>query len=102
MYELDKTALRGEILDCVREIPYGQVATYGDIAKLVGATNYARYVGFVLKRCDDTSVPWHRVVRADGRLASGDKTLQADRLRAEGVVAVENRIDLNRHRWLNL
>ena len=102
MYELDKETLRREILACVREIPYGEVATYGDIAKLVGAANYARYVGFVLKLCDDAGVPWHRVVRADGRLASSNKVLQTDRLRAEGVEAVENRVDLNRYRWLNL
>ena len=102
MHELEKNALRDEILDCVREIPRGEVATYGDIAKLVGVPNYARYVGFVLKRCDDSEVPWHRVVRADGKLASGNKDLQTNLLRAEGVEAVEHRVDLNRCRWLIL
>jgi alkylated DNA nucleotide flippase Atl1 len=67
-----------EILQRVREIPEGYVRTYGDLAP--GAP---RAAGAALAAADDPTLPWHRVVRADGSLAKGDR--QQARLRAEGV-----------------
>ena len=57
-----------EILRRIRSIPEGRVTTYGDLSP--GAP---RFAGAVLSRCDDPSVPWQRVVRADGSLAKGDR-----------------------------
>ena len=62
------SATRAErILDRVREIPEGFVRTYGDIDP--GAP---RLVGRVLSETDE-DLPWHRVVRADGSLAKGNR-----------------------------
>jgi alkylated DNA nucleotide flippase Atl1 len=67
-----------EILDRVRAIPPGYVRTYGDISP--GAP---RLAGYVLSQATDTTVPWHRVVRADGSLAKGGR--QRRLLEAESV-----------------
>ena len=72
------------VLDAVRAIPEGFVRTYGDLSP--GAP---RYSGAVLRACDDPTVPWHRVVRADGTLAKGER--QRALLEAEGVPFVPTR-----------
>jgi methylated-DNA-protein-cysteine methyltransferase-like protein len=84
------------ILDAVRAIPPGYVRTYGDLSP--GAP---RFAGAVLARLYDHSVPWHRVVRADGSLAKGAR--QAALLRAEGVPFRGSRVDMRAARlepWL--
>lgn len=67
-----------EVLERVRAIPAGFVATYGDVSP--GAP---RFAGTVLFADDDPDLPWWRVVRADGTLAKGAR--QRSRLMAEGV-----------------
>lgn len=54
------SARAGEVIERVRSIPPGLVTTYGDLSP--GAP---RYAGAVLAACDDPTVPWQRVVRAD-------------------------------------
>ncbi len=66
------------ILDRVRATPAGFVRTYGDISP--GAP---RVAGAVLSACGDPTVPWHRIVRADGTLAKGRR--QRRLLEREGV-----------------
>ena len=66
------------ILDGVRAIPEGWVRTYGDLSP--GAP---RLTGTVLARSGDPGLPWHRVVRADGSLAMGER--QRALLEVEGV-----------------
>jgi methylated-DNA-protein-cysteine methyltransferase-like protein len=66
------------ILARVRAIPEGWVRTYGDLSP--GAP---RLTGTVLRGADDPALPWHRVVRADGSLAKGER--QRALLEAEGV-----------------
>lgn len=80
-------------------IPPGRVATYGDIAAAAGLSS-ARTVGWVL-RVDGADLPWHRVIRASGQPAAHLKTEQLERLRTEGVLAVDGRVDLRsaRHRF---
>jgi len=75
------------ILDRVRSIPPGRVTTYGDLSP--GA---ARHAGAVLSANDDPSLPWQRVVRADGSLAKGDR--QRRLLEAEGVPFKGERVDM--------
>jgi methylated-DNA-protein-cysteine methyltransferase-like protein len=74
----------------VRAIPSGRVATYGQVAARAGIPRGARQVGYALNALSaNTSVPWHRVVNARGRisLAPGGSAgiEQRMRLEAEGV-----------------
>lgn len=57
-----------EVLRRVRSIPAGSVTTYGDLCPQA-----PRFAGAVLAACEDPGVPWHRVVRADGSLAKGER-----------------------------
>jgi methylated-DNA-protein-cysteine methyltransferase related protein len=74
----------------VRAIPPGQVRSYGEIADEAGLSS-ARLVGRLLAE-DGHDLPWHRVVRADGRFAPHLATEQAARLRVEGVLATDGRV----------
>ena len=85
------------ILACIESIPPGRVMTYGDVAELAG-TRSARVVGRVLAH-DDGSVPWHRVLRADGSLAEHLYSEQRQRLLAEGVRFRGDRVELAAFRW---
>ena len=76
-----------QILARVRGTPAGFVRTYGDVSP--GAP---RFAGAVLHACRDPSVPWHRIVRADGSLAKGDR--QRRLLEAEGVPFRGGRVDM--------
>jgi methylated-DNA-protein-cysteine methyltransferase-like protein len=77
----------GAILAAVRAIPPGRVTTYGDLSP--GAP---RRAGAVLARCHDPTVPWHRVVRADGSLAKGER--QRRLLEGEAVPFRGERVDM--------
>jgi alkylated DNA nucleotide flippase Atl1 len=77
----------GEVLERLRAIPEGHVTTYGDLSP--GAP---RFAGQVLSHCHDATVPWQRVVRADGSLAKGDR--QRRLLEAEGVPFKGARVDM--------
>jgi alkylated DNA nucleotide flippase Atl1 len=85
------------ILACIESIPAGRVMTYGDVAEYAGVSS-PRMVGRVLA-ADDGSVPWHRVMRADGSLAEHLYTEQRQRLLAEGVRFRGDRVELVRFRW---
>ena len=80
------------ILARIRSIPPGRVTTYGDLTP--GAP---RHAGAVLSSCEDPSVPWQRVVRADGSLAKGER--QRRLLEAEGVPFRGERVDM-RAAWV--
>jgi methylated-DNA-protein-cysteine methyltransferase related protein len=74
------------ILQRIRATPAGFVRTYGDVSP--GAP---RFAGTVLSTTTE-SVPWHRIVRADGTLAKGER--QRRLLEDEGVPFVGERVDL--------
>jgi methylated-DNA-protein-cysteine methyltransferase-like protein len=77
---------REAVMSAVRAIPRGQVRSYSQVALYAGRPGAARGVGQELKvLTDPRSVPWWRVIRADGTLASTVAHEQARRLRAEGV-----------------
>jgi methylated-DNA-protein-cysteine methyltransferase-like protein len=71
----------------IRDTPPGFVRAYGDVSP--GAP---RFAGTVLFGCDDPTVPWWRIVRADGSLAKGDR--QRALLEAEGVPFRGPRVDM--------
>ena len=88
------------ILAVVEEIPYGKVATYGQIAKLIGKERNSRRVGKVLSNAEFYGeYPCHRVVNHNGRLAPGFEQ-QEMLLESEGVVLKENgHVDLKKYQW---
>ena len=94
------------VLQAISRIPRGQLATYGQIADLIGAYGCARQVGWALRRLTLPShVPWHRVVNAKGRISmslsrEGSDWIQRELLIEEGVpVDAEGRLPLREHLW---
>ena len=89
-----------EILSVVEEIPEGCVATYGQIARLIGRDKNARLVGKVLSMSQYYGTyPCHRVVNHAGRLVPGWAE-QKFLLGSEGVLVKDNGcVDLIRHQW---
>lgn len=89
-----------EILSVVAEIPAGKVATYGQIAALIGREKNARLVGKVLSRAECYGdFPCHRVVNHAGRLVPGWAEQQA-LLEAEGVAfRPDGHVDMKRFHW---
>ena len=75
------------VLERIRATPPGFVRAYGDVSP--GAP---RFAGTVLAHCDDPDVPWHRIVRADGTLAKGER--QRRLLEAEGIPFNGERVDM--------
>ncbi len=97
-----KPGLYAKIYDVVRQIPRGRVATYGQIAYIVGRPNYARQVGWALAALHNhvvnEPVPWQRVLNTKGKARMGRE--QMDLLQREGVVFSENgRVDLDAFGW---
>ena len=97
--------LHARIHAVVRRIPRGRVASYGQVARLAGLASHARLVGYAMAALPDgTSVPWQRVVNAQGRVSPratpGYDSLQRALLEREGVrFDAQGRIDLARHGW---
>ena len=90
----------------VARIPPGRLATYGQIADLIGAYGCARQVGWALRRLTlPSEVPWHRVVNAQGRISmslsrEGSDWIQRELLMAEGIpVDGEGRLPLRQFLW---
>jgi len=87
-------------------VPRGQLATYGQIAELIGAYGCARQVGWALRRLPlPSAVPWQRVVNAQGRISmslsrQGSDWMQRELLLAEGIaVDAQGRLPLRRYLW---
>ena len=74
-----------QVYDTVARIPYGRVATFGQIAQLIGRPKCARFVGYASNNKDYWHLPWHRVVFKDGSLCCGFVAEQYRQLKAEGV-----------------
>lgn len=92
------TAAEGHarIFDVIRQIPRGQVLGYGEVAAKAGLPGRARLVARLLGMNDDPALPWHRVLRSDGRIAMPEGSAgwreQSQRLRAEGVRVEKGRV----------
>jgi methylated-DNA-protein-cysteine methyltransferase-like protein len=96
------TELTRRIAGLIKAIPPGRVSSYRDIALMAGLPNGARQTVRVLHSLSGSqSLPWHRVIRADGSIAlppGGGRELQTALLRAEGVeVSDAGRVDLDRY-----
>jgi methylated-DNA-protein-cysteine methyltransferase-like protein len=91
-------------IECIRAIPQGRVATYGQIAALAGNPKGARQVARILHSCaKGEALPWHRVVNREGRISLGKfqgEVEQKELLEEEGVVFDHTgRIDLKQFVW---
>lgn len=88
------------ILAAVRAIPRGHVAGYGEVARRAGLPGRARLAARVLSGNTDPELPWHRVLRSDGRIAfpldSEGFREQVGRLQAEGVLVMNGRVRMPR------
>ncbi len=89
-----------EILSVVEEIPEGNVATYGQIARLIGREKNSRLVARVLSHAEYYGeFPCHRVVNHMGRIAPGWRE-QRFLLEDEGVEFKENGcVDMKKYQW---
>jgi len=92
------------IYDVVRQIPYGKVATYGQVAALAGNRRWARVVGYALHaNPNPDGIPCYRVVTRDGEVsrafAFGGENRQIELLRAEGVTFMDGHVDMDKHQW---
>ena len=93
-----------EAIRLIKSIPYGKVATYGQIAYMTGLYPSVRRVVWILHSCSEKEkLPWHRVVNRRGAISlkpGAGFEKQKKLLVAEGIVFDENdRIDLNRFLW---
>ena len=89
------------ILETVKQIPKGKVASYGDVAKLSGLPGQPRLVGYALHNLPRNSgVPWQRVINAQGKISlprkSGSYSRQKKLLEQEGIQFENERIDFDR------
>ena len=90
-----------QVYKIVERIPYGKVASYGQIARMLGRPRSAREVGWAMRNCPE-HLPWQRVVMANGDITGGVYAdLRRKILESEEVVFLpEGRVDMKSCRWL--
>ena len=104
---MDKTnTFYQEVYLKVSKIPYGRVATYGQIADLIYAYGRARQVGWALRRLKlPSTIPWHRVINAKGEITmlfsrNGTDWIQKELLINEGIKFNNKaKIDIKKYLW---
>lgn len=101
---MENTGVFFKIYEVVRQIPFGQVATYGQVAELAGNRRWARVVGYALHaNPDPDNIPCYRVVNRNGEVseafAFGGENRQKELLKAEGVTFKDGKVDLGRCQW---
>ena len=102
---MTRHAFTDRVIQTVRDIPAGKVATYGQIARMAGSPRAARQVARILHACSaKEGLPWHRVVNREGRIAlkpfQGFEE-QRRLLEREGIrLDSSGAIDLRRFLWL--
>ncbi|MBI4445371.1 MAG: MGMT family protein [Acidobacteria bacterium] len=95
-----------KVFEKVRQVPAGKVATYGQIATLIGHPGWARQVGWALHSLSGPllyEVPWHRIINQQGTISSCSShsaDLQRRLLEAEGIIFdSRGRVDLRIFQW---
>ena len=93
------------IFQLIAQIPYGRVASYGQIARLAGIPKHSRLVGYVLKHMDaDSSLPWYRVINSQGKISLSKlndqgQNIQAQLLMAEGILVIGDKVKMKEFQW---
>ena len=100
----EKSPTRRRILQILAAVPYGRVASYGQVAELAGLPRGARLVASVLRsEGAESGIPWHRILNASGCVAipreNPARAEQISRLRDEAVMVLRGRVDLRRFAW---
>ncbi len=94
-----------QVIEIIKKIPAGKVATYGQIATLAGNNKAARQISRILHSSSDKyDLPWHRVINSQGKISmrSGDGfEMQKAMLESEGIQVLKDRIDLVKYKWNN-
>ena len=103
-YDLISDSPTKRIYEAVKKIPYGHVATYGQVAKLAGNPRMSRAVGNALhKNPDPENIHCYRVVNSKGELAQefvfGGAGVQKGLLEAEGIEVTDGKVDLKKYGW---
>lgn len=97
-----------QVYEVVQRIPPGKVATYGQIARILGRPRAAREVGWALRDLPEgMDAPWQRVINAQGRVSfppeSQGAALQRAMLEDEGIAFTpDGRVDLKIYGWEGL
>jgi methylated-DNA-protein-cysteine methyltransferase-like protein len=105
----DQQAYYEQVWDLVRQVPYGKVVTYGQIAQMIDPPvgvelqEYKvlgpRWVGGAMAACPD-DVPWQRVINSQGKISQrSNATRQRQLLEEEGIAFVRDKIDLKVYLW---
>lgn len=93
------------IFQVIAQIPYGRVASYGQIARLAGIPKHSRLVGYVLKHMDaDSSLPWYRVINSQGKISLSKlndqgQNIQAQLLMSEGILVIGRKVKMKEFQW---
>ena len=93
------------IFQVIAQIPYGRVASYGQIARLAGIPKHSRLVGYVLKHMDvDSRLPWYGVINSQGKISLSQlndqgQNIQAQLLLAEGILVVAGKVKMKEFQW---
>ena len=93
-----------KIYSVVRQIPYGKVASYGQVATLAGNKRWSRVVGYALHvNPDEKGIPCYRVVTKDAypskAFAFGGENKQIELLMSEGIEFVDGHVDMRKYCW---
>ncbi len=89
-----------QVYDIVAKIPSGRVATFGQIANMIGRPRMARFVGYASNNKNSWHLPWHRVVFKDGSLCSGFFDEQYKQLKSEGVkFDKDKKVKMEQYQW---
>lgn len=104
MINFDEKTYRERVYHIVRQIPSGNVMTYGQIALFLGEGYTPRTVGYAMHSADTENVPWQRVINSQGKCSTGRITiplnLQQEMLEAEGILFNEKGgCDLRTYQW---
>jgi methylated-DNA-protein-cysteine methyltransferase related protein len=96
--------IQERVYEIVRQIPFGKVMTYGQIALLLGKGYTARTVGFLMHAAMTEDVPWQRVINSQGSCSTGKIFLpynvQRKLLQEEGVIFnSQGRCNLPKYLW---
>lgn len=99
--------LARQILEVIARIPYGKVASYGQVAKMAGLPKHARLVGYVLKNLDDdVKIPWFRVINSQGKISLSKlnekgENIQKLKLLDEGIDILNDKVNMKVYAWNN-
>ena len=94
------------VIEIIKKIPAGKVATYGQIATLAGNNKAARQISRILHSSSGKyKLPWHRVINFHGKISLriGDGfEMQKAILESEGILVKNGKIDLKKFQWENM